>query len=93
VIEGHLWLDPIPMLISIPPQYAVSQGVGYRKGKSAIHGARTTVGRKKNVTGQRFWARGYLVSTVGAEEEAIREPIWRQEQEDRRLDPLGMLEG
>ena len=93
VIEGHLWLDPIPMLISIPSQYVVSQGVGYRKGKSAIHRARTYVGRKKNVTGQRFGARGYFVSTVGAEEETIREPIRRQEQEDRRVDPLSMLEG
>jgi len=54
VIEGHLWLDPIPMRISIPSQYAVSQGVGYRKGQSAIHRARTYVGRKENVTGQHF---------------------------------------
>jgi len=79
VIEGHLWLDPIPMRISIPSQYVVSQGVGYRKGQSAMHRARTTVGRKENVTGQRFWARGYFVSTAGAGEEAIRETIWRQE--------------
>ena len=87
-MEGHQGLDPIPMRISIPSQYVVSQGVGYRKGKSAIHRARTYVGRKENVTGQRFWARGYFVSTVGADEEAIREPIRRQEQEDRRLDQI-----
>ena len=80
-MEGHQGLDPIPMRISIPSQYVVSQGVGYRKGQSAIHRARTTVGRKKNVTGQRFGARGYFVSTAGADEEAIREPIWRQEQD------------
>lgn len=42
------------MLISIPPKYSVSQVVGYMKGKSAIHIARTYMGRKKNFTGQNF---------------------------------------
>jgi putative transposase len=93
VIEGHLLLDHIRMLISIPPKYAVAQVIGYLKGKSAIHIARTYVGRKKNFTGQHFWARGYFVSTVGADEETIRDYIWRQEQEDRRLDQLSMFEG
>jgi len=53
------------MLVSIPPKYAVAQVVGFIKGKSAIHIARTFVGRRKNFTGQNFWARGYFVSTVG----------------------------
>ena len=91
VIEGHLLPDHIPMLISIPPKYAVSQIVGYMKGKSAIHIARTYMGRKKNFTGQNFWARGYFVSTVGTDEETIREYIKRQEQEDRRLDQMSMF--
>ena len=91
VIEGHLLPDHVHMLISIPPKYAVSQVVGYMKGKSAIHIARTYMGRKKNFTGQNFWARGYFVSTVGTDEETIREYIRRQEQEDRRLDQLSMF--
>ena len=91
VIEGHLLPDHVHMLISIPPKYAVSQVVGYMKGKSAIHIARTYMGRKKNFTGQNFWARGYFVSTVGTDEETIREYIKRQEQEDRRLDQLSMF--
>ena len=41
VLEGHLQSDHVHMLISIPPKYAVSQMVGYLKGKSAIHIART----------------------------------------------------
>jgi putative transposase len=72
VIEGNLLLDPIHVLISIPPKYAVSQVVGYLKGKSAIHIAWTYVGRKKNFTGQHFWTRGYFVSTVGARETEAR---------------------
>ena len=93
VIEGHLLPDHVRVLISIPPKYAVAQVVGYLKGKSAIHIARTYMGRKKNFTGQHFWARGYFVSTVGTDEETIREYIRQQEQEDRRLDQMTMLEG
>lgn len=85
--------DHVHILMSIPPKYAVSQIVGYMKGKSAIHIARTYMGRKKNFTGQNFWARGYFVSTVGMDEETIREYIKRQEKEDRRLDQLSMFAG
>ena len=44
IIEGHLMGDHVHLLISIPPKYAVSQVVGYIKGKSAIHIARTYAG-------------------------------------------------
>jgi len=76
------------MLISIPPEYAVSQLVGFIKGKSAIHIAREFFGRRKNFTGEEFWARGYHVSTVGKNEDAIRKYIKEQEREDRRIDQL-----
>jgi len=80
------------MLISIPPKYAVSQVVGFIKGKSAIHIARNFMGRRKNFTGQHFWARGYYVSTVGRDEATIRAYIKNQEQEDQRLDQLNMFQ-
>ena len=92
VIEGHLLPDHVHVLISIPPKYAVAQVVGYLKGKSAIQIARTYLGRKKNFTGQHFWARGYFVSTIGADEKTVRDYIRRQEEEDRRLDQLSMFE-
>jgi REP element-mobilizing transposase RayT len=63
--EGHLLLDHVHMLISIPPKYAVSQVIGFIKGKSAIHLARVYGEKKRNFVGQHFWARGYFVSTVG----------------------------
>jgi putative transposase len=88
--EGHLMLDHVHMMISIPPKYAVSQVVGFIKGKSAIHLARTYGERKRNFVGQHFWARGYSVSTVGRDEAAIREYIKNQEQEDKRLDQLNL---
>jgi len=86
VIEGHLMADHVHILLSIPPKYAVSQVMGFIKGKSAIHIARNFQGRTKNFVGQRFWARGYYVSTVGKDEKTVREYIQRQEQEDKRLD-------
>ena len=58
--EGHLMPDHVHMMISIPPEYSVSQIVGFIKGKSAIHIARTYAGRRRNYVGQHFWARGYL---------------------------------
>lgn len=88
--EGHLMPDHVHMMISIPPKYAVSQVVGYIKGKSAIHLARTYGERKRSFVGQHFWARGYYVSTVGRDEQAIREYIKNQEQEDMRLDQMNL---
>ncbi|HVX57420.1 MAG TPA: IS200/IS605 family transposase [Candidatus Saccharimonadales bacterium] len=89
--EGHITSDHVHMLISIPPKYSVSQVVGYIKGKSAVHIARVYGERKRNYAGQRFWARGYFVSTVGRDEGLIRAYIREHELEDRRLDQLNLL--
>ena len=88
--EGHLRSDHVHMMIAIPPQYAVSQVIGYIQGKSAIHLARVYGERKRNFVGQHFWARGYWVSTVGRDEAVIREYIQKQEEEDKRLDQMNL---
>ena len=88
VEEGHLMVDHVHILLSIPPKYAVAQVVGFIKGKSAIHIARVYGERKRSFVGQHFWARGYFVSTVGRDEAIVREYITRQEAEDKRLDQL-----
>ena len=88
--EGHLLPDHVHMMIAIPPKHAVSQVIGFIKGKSAIHLARVYGERKRNFVGQHFWARGYWVSTVGRDEAVIREYIRNQEAEDQRLDQLGL---
>ena len=89
--EGHVMPDHVHMMISIPPKYAASQVVGYIKGKSAIHIARTYQGRRQNYPGQHFWARGYFASTVGRDEQVIREYIRHQEKEDQRIDQLKLI--
>ena len=88
--EGHLMADHGHRMIAIPPKYAVSQVIGYIKGKSAIHRARVYGERKRNFVGQHFWARGFFVSTVGRDEAVVREYIRIQEQEDQRLDQMGL---
>ena len=89
--EGHLMPDHVHLMISIPPKYAVSQVVGFIKGKSAIHIARRFLGRQRNYGGQHFWARGYFASTVGRDEQVIRAYIRHQEQEDHRLEQLKLM--
>ena len=89
VEEGHLMPDHVHMMLSIPPKYAVSQVVGYFKGKSAIHLAR--------VYGEQAWV--YRAAFLGArifrldrgrDETVIREYIKNQEKEDQRLDQLNL---
>ena len=88
--EGHLHADHVHVFLSIPPKYAVSSVVGYLKGKSAISIARNFMGRRRNFTVEHFWARGYFVSTVGIDEEVVREYIRRQEEEDGRLEQMNL---
>ncbi len=91
IIEGHLMGDHVHVLISIPPKYSVSQVVGYIKGKSAIHIARTYAGKRNNFVGQSFWARGYFVSTVGRNEEIVKKYIKKQEEADRKIEQLELF--
>jgi putative transposase len=88
VVEGHLMLYHVHMCLSIPPKYAVSNVVGYMKGKSAITIARRFGGWERNFTGEVFWARGYVVSTVGLDEEMVRAYIRNQEELDERHDQM-----
>ena len=82
ILEGHILPDHIHMLIAIPPKHAVASVIGFVKGKSAIAIARKFSGKERNFTGEHFWARGYAVSTVGFETEAIRTYIKNQEEDE-----------
>jgi putative transposase len=88
--EGHLMGDHIHICISIPPKYAVSKVMGYIKGKSAIMIARQFGGKARNFKGERFWARGYFVSTVGLDEQMVREYIRAQDERDKYFDQMNL---
>jgi len=92
ILEGKLLIDHGHRRIAIPPKSAVAPGIGYLKGKRAIHIARTFGGRQKNFTGEQFWVRGYYVSTVGIDEAVIRRYIEQQDAEARRFDHLRLLD-
>ena len=80
ILEGHMVQDHVHMMIAIPPKYPVSEVVGYLRGKSAIAVARQFGGRKRNFNGEKFWARGYAVSTIGFNEDQIRHYVRNQTQ-------------
>ena len=92
LVEGHAMGDHVHMLLMIPPKFSVAHTVGFLKGKSAIRIFRGYLQVKRNFTGRYFWARGYCVSTVGLNEQVIREYIKNQEQEEKRQEQM-KLEG
>ena len=84
--EGHMVQDHVHMMIHIPPKYSVAEVIGYIKGKSAIAVARQFGGRKRNFNGEKLWARGYAVSTVGYDAAKVKSYIKNQEQLDGQGD-------
>jgi putative transposase len=82
LVEGHVSLDHVHMLLSIPPKYSVAYTVGFLKGKSAVRIHRELL-KEKRMMGLHFWATGYWVSTVGRDEEAVRKYVREQEAWDR----------
>jgi len=88
LVEGHALPDHVHLCLSIPPKYSVANTVGILEGKSAIKIHRQYMGRERNFTGFHFWARGYCVSTVGLDEEMIRQYIRSQEEEEKRQEQL-----
>jgi len=86
LLEGTLSSDHVHMCLSVPPKYSLAFVIGFLKGKSAVKIHRHLL-KMKRVTGQHFWSRGYRVSTVGLDEETVREYIRKQnELEKRQLD-------
>ena len=77
ILEGHAMSDHVHMCLSIPPKYSIASTIGYIKGKSAVRIHRA-MGNKR-VTGLHFWSTGYCVSTVGLDEETVKEYIRNQE--------------
>ncbi len=90
LVEGHAMPDHVHLCLSIPPKYSVANTVGFLKGKAAIRIHREFLGRERNFTGYHFWARGYCVSTLGLDEQVIREYIRNQEEDEKRQEQLAL---
>jgi putative transposase len=78
LLEGHCTAEHVHLCLSIPPEYSVAHTVGFLKGKSAVQIHRDLL-RERRMTGLHFWAVGYCVSTVGLDEQRIRQYIHEQE--------------
>jgi len=84
IMKGHMSKDHVHMLIEIPPKYAVSEVIGYMKGKSEIAVARQFRGKRSNFRGEKLWARGYAVSTIGFTIAKVKEYIEKQEKNEQK---------
>ena len=92
IIEGHMMLDHVHLLLSIPPKYSVSSFMGYLKGKSALMMFDKHANLKYKYGNRHFWGEGYYVSTVGLNEATIKKYIEDQEKHDTALDKLSVKE-
>lgn len=92
IIEGHLMIDHVHMLVSIPPKISISSFMGYLKGKSALMIFDKHANLKYKFGNRHFWAEGYYVSTVGLNEATIAKYIKEQETHDIALDKLSVRE-
>ena len=88
ILEAHAMSDHIHMLVTIPPKLAVSNFMGYLKGKSTLMIFERHANLKYKYGNRNFWAKGYYVSTVGLNKEIVAEYIRNQEQEDMMHDKM-----
>ena len=84
VLELNVRPDHVHLVISLPPKYAVSEFMGYLKGKIALRMFQQYESLGRRYWGRHLWARGYCVSTVGLDEEKVRKYVQWQEQQEKR---------
>jgi putative transposase len=88
ILELNIQPDHIHVVISIPPKYSVSEFMGYLKGKLALRLFHQYEQLGKRYWGRHLWARGYCVSTIGLDEEKIRQYVKWQEQKEKQEETL-----
>jgi putative transposase len=86
VIEVNVQKDHVHLVGSIPPKYAVSQYMGFLKGKLALRLFDRFPQLRKRYWGQHVWSRGYCVSTIGLDEERIIKYVKWQSKKDEDAD-------
>ena len=92
IIEAEACKDHIHMLVEIPPHLSVSQFMGYLKSKSSLMIFDRHANLKYKYGNRHFWCRGYYVDTVGRNQNAIKEYIKNQLEEDIASDQISLKE-
>jgi putative transposase len=76
ILSGHVSSDHIHLLVSVPPQVAVSDLVQRLKGRSSRRLQEEFGELKRQYWGRHMWARGYFaVSTGNVTDEIIKQYI------------------
>jgi len=84
IVEINIQPDHVHMIITIPPKYAISDVMGFLKGKTAIKLFQIQKQLTKTYWGRNLWSRGYCVSTIGLNEEKIKKYVkWQQERNQK----------
>ena len=86
VLELQVQVDHVHLVVSIPPKYAVSNFMGYLKGKLATRLFARYEQLRRRYWGRHFWSRGFCVSTIGLDEDRIRKYVKWQEQREKKLE-------
>ena len=92
IIEGHMMIDHVHMLVSIPPKLSVAQFMRYLKGKSVSMIFYKHANLKYKFGNRHFWSEGYYVSAVGLNEVTLKKYIQEQESHDIAMDKLSVKE-
>ena len=86
VLELNIQPDHLHLVVSIAPKYAVSDVMGYLKGKLALRLFRQYEKFGRRYWGRHLWSRGYCVSTVGLDEDQIRRYVKWQEKREKQVE-------
>lgn len=92
IIEAHAMPNHIHKLVSIPPNEKVSSFMGYLKGRSTMIIFERYAHMKYKLGNRHVWSRGYYVSTVGNNKQAVQKYIQNQEKEDLISAQISMVE-
>ena len=91
VVELNVQIDHVHLLVLVPPKVSISDVVGTVKGRTAIRVFNQFRELKRRpYWGNRFWARGYCVDTVGLDEAKIRAYVQYQEKRERQAEQRGL---
>ena len=88
VLELNIQPDHVHLVVEVPPKYAVSEFMGYLKGKLALRLFQQYESLVKRYWGRHLWARGYCVSTIGLDEEKIRKYVQWQEKQEKHAEAV-----
>ena len=88
IMEMNVQAEHVHLVMWMPPKYAVSEVMGYLKGKLAIRLFQRYERIGKRFWGRHLWSRGYCVSTIGINEEQIRQYVRWQENKEKEIEKL-----